>query len=126
MNRLYFRTCILIALALIASSIGALLFPVQYLLNFVNIMFYIALFFIILGGFLFLFQSGFFNITMYAFQKVFGTNKKVESLIEEEESAIDKKERIYKTYSFAWTYPICITGVLLGLASTIISFTILM
>ncbi|MBY0600268.1 DUF3899 domain-containing protein [Bacillus bingmayongensis] len=126
MNKLYFRTCILILLALIASSVGAFLFPVQYLLNFVNIMFYIALFFIILGGFLFLFQSGFFNITMYAFQKVFGTNKKIESLIEEEESEIDKKERIYKTYSFAWTYPFCITGVLLGLISTVISFTILL
>ncbi|WP_429694488.1 DUF3899 domain-containing protein [Bacillus pseudomycoides] len=111
---------------MIVSSIGAFLFSAQFLLNFVNIMFYIALFFVILGGFLFLFQSGFFNITMYAFQKVFGTNKKVESLIEEEESAIDKKERIYKTYSFTWTYPLCITGVLLGLISTIISFTILM
>lgn len=66
-------------------------------------MFYIALFFIMLGGFLFLFQSGFFNVTMYAFQKVFGTNKKIESLIEGEEQ-IDKKERIYKTYSFTWTY----------------------
>ncbi|PEP52872.1 transporter [Bacillus pseudomycoides] len=126
MNRLYSHTCILILLAIIISSIGAFLFSAQFLLNFVNIMFYIALFFVILGGFLFLFQSGFFNITMYAFQKVFGTNKKVESLIEEEESAIDKKERIYKTYSFTWTYPICITGVLLGLISTIISFTILM
>jgi len=126
LNRLYLHTCILILLAIIVSSIGAFLFPAHFLLNFVNIMFYIALFFIILGGFLFLFQSGFFNITMYAFQKVFGTNKKVESLIEEEESAIDKKERIYKTYSFTWTYPICITGVLLGLISTVISFTILM
>ncbi|WP_459500735.1 DUF3899 domain-containing protein [Bacillus sp. C1] len=126
MNKLYFRIFVLILLTVLTSSIGAFLFPAQFLLNFVNLIFYIALFFIILGGFLFLFQSGFFNITMYAFQKVFGTNKKVESLIEEEESALDKKERIYKTYSFTWTYPICITGILLGLISTIISFTILM
>ncbi|PFN08903.1 DUF3899 domain-containing protein [Bacillus cereus] len=126
MNRLYFRTGILLLLAIIASIIGASLASTHYLLNFVNIMFYIALVFIILGGFLFLFQRGFFNITMYAFQRVFGTNKKVESLIEGEEPAVDKKERIYKTYSFAWTYPICMTGILLGIASTIISVTILM
>ncbi|HEK9103511.1 DUF3899 domain-containing protein [Bacillus pfraonensis] len=126
MNRLYFRTGILLLLAITTSIIGAFLASTHYLLNFVNISFYIALLFIILGGFLFLFQRGFFNITIYAFQKVFGTNKKVESLIEEEESTIDKKERIYKTYSFAWTYPICMTGILLGLTSTIISFTILM
>ena len=125
MNRLFFHTCILILFAILASSIGAFLFPSHFLLNFVNISFYIALLCILLGGFLFLFQSGFFNVTIYAFQKVFGTNKKIESLIEEEEP-VDKKERIYKTYSFTWTYPICITGVLLGALSTIISFTILM
>ncbi|MDM5153828.1 DUF3899 domain-containing protein [Bacillus sp. DX1.1] len=124
MNRFFLHTCILILLAILTSSIGAFLFSAHYLLNFVNIMFYIALFFIMLGGFLFLFQSGFFNVTMYAFQKVFGTNKKIESLIEGEEQ-IDKKERIYKTYSFTWTYPICITGILLGLLSTILSFTVL-
>ncbi|KFN02624.1 DUF3899 domain-containing protein [Bacillus clarus] len=125
MNKVFFHTCILILLAIIASSIGAFLISSQFLLNFVNVSFYIALFFILVGGFLFLFQNGFFNVTMYAFQKVFGTNKKVESLIEEEEP-INKKERIYKTYSFKWTYPICITGIVLGVFSTLISFTILM
>ncbi|MDM5187485.1 DUF3899 domain-containing protein [Bacillus sp. DX4.1] len=124
MNRFFLHTCILILLATITSSVGAFFFSTHYLLNFVNVMFYIALFFIMLGGFLFLFQSGFFNVTMYAFQKVFGTNKKIESLIEGEEQ-IDKKERIYNTYSFTWTYPICITGILLGLLSTILSFTVL-
>ncbi|WP_044716248.1 DUF3899 domain-containing protein [Bacillus anthracis] len=109
MNKVFFHTCILIFIAIIASSIGAFLVSSQFLLNFVNISFYIALFFILIGGFL-----------------VFGTNKKIDSLIEEVEEPIDKKERIYKTYSFKWTYPICITGIVLGLFSTFISFTILM
>ena len=52
--------------------------------------------------------------------------QKIDSLIEEVEEPTDKKERIYKTYSFKWTYPICITGIVLGLFSTLISFTILM
>ncbi|MEH7596015.1 DUF3899 domain-containing protein, partial [Bacillus toyonensis] len=118
--------CILIFIAMIASSIGAFLISSQFLLNFVNISFYIALFFILIGGFLFIFQNGFFNVTLYAFQRVFGTNKKIDSLIEESEEPVNKKERIYKTYSFKWTYPICITGIILGAFSTLISFTILM
>ena len=126
MNKVFFHTCILIFIAIIASSIGAFLVSSHFLLNFVNISFYIALFFIIIGGFLFIFQNGFFNVTIYAFQRVFGTNKKIDSLIEEVEEPTDKKERIYKTYSFKWTYTICITGLVLGLFSTIISFTILM
>jgi hypothetical protein len=126
LNKVFFHTCILIFIAIIASSIGAILVSSQFLLNFVNISFYAALFFILVGGFLFIFQNGFFNVTIYAFQRVFGTNKKIESLIEEAEEPVDKKERIYKTYSFKWTYPICITGIVLGLFSTLISFTILM
>ncbi|AWC27875.1 DUF3899 domain-containing protein [Bacillus cytotoxicus] len=126
MKQIFFHTCILIFIAIIVSSIGALLSSPHFLLNFVNLSFYIALVFVIVGGFLFLFQNGFFNVTMYAFQKVFGTNKKIESLIEELEAPEDKKERIYKTYSFKWTYPICLAGLLLAALSTLISVTILM
>ncbi|MGH0941199.1 DUF3899 domain-containing protein [Bacillus mycoides] len=126
MNKVFFHTCILFLVAIIASSVGAFLVSSHFLLNFVNISFYIALVFILIGGFLFIFQNGFFNVTIYGFQRVFSTNKKIDSLIEEAEEPIDKKERIYKTYSFKWTYPICITGIVLGLFSILISFTILM
>ncbi|WP_368773351.1 DUF3899 domain-containing protein, partial [Serratia marcescens] len=37
-------------------------------------MFYIALLFIIIGGFVFLFQRGFFNVTIYAFKKLGRSN----------------------------------------------------
>ncbi|MGF9965172.1 DUF3899 domain-containing protein [Bacillus rhizoplanae] len=87
-------------------------------------MFYIALIFIIIGGFLFLYQRGFFNVTIYAFRKLGRSNKKVESLIEDEEKR-DPKEILYRTYSFTWTYPIVITGIILGALSTVISFTVL-
>ncbi|HDR7795795.1 TPA: DUF3899 domain-containing protein [Bacillus luti] len=126
MNKVFFHTCILISIAIIASSVGAFLISSQFLLNFVNISFYIALFFILIGGFLFIFQNGFFNVTLYAFQRVFGSNKKIDSLVEESEEPVNKKERIYKTYSFKWTYPMCITGIILGALSTLVSFTILM
>ncbi|MEI4831448.1 DUF3899 domain-containing protein [Bacillus sp. FJAT-53711] len=87
-------------------------------------MFYIALLFIIIGGFLFLFQRGFFNVTMYAFKKLGRSNKKIESLVEDEEKR-DPKEILYRTYSFAWTYPIVITAIILGALSTILTFTVL-
>lgn len=106
------------------SGAYAVIFSSSFLLNFVNMMFYIALLFIIIGGFVFLFQRGFFNITIYAFKKLGRSNKKIESLIEEEEKR-DPKELLYRTYSFAWTYPIVITGIILGTLSTIISYTVL-
>ncbi|MEH7461126.1 DUF3899 domain-containing protein [Bacillus thuringiensis] len=86
-------------------------------------MFYIALLFIIIGGFVFLFQRGFFNVTIYAFKKLGRSNKKIESLIEGEEER-DPKEILYRTYSFTWTYPILMTGIILGTLSTIIGYTI--
>ncbi|WP_440603339.1 DUF3899 domain-containing protein [Bacillus sp. GB_SG_008] len=124
MNTLFSRISILTGITITISCACAFILSTSFLLNFVNIMFYIALIFIIIGGFLFLFQRGFFNVTMYSFKKLGRSNKKVESLIEGEEKR-DPKEILYRTYSFAWTYPIVITGILLGALSTIISFTVL-
>lgn len=124
MNTLFSRISILTGITIMISCVCSFIFSSAFLLNFVNIMFYIALFFIIIGGFLFLFQRGFFNVTMYAFKKFGRSNKKIESLIEGEEKR-DPTEILYRTYSFAWTYPIVITGIVLGILSTIISFTVL-
>ena len=123
MNKV-FHTCILIFIAMIASSIGAFLISSQFLLNFVNISFYIALF-LFLSAVLYIFQNG-FQCNHLRIPKSIWYEQKIDSLIEEVEEPTDKKERIYKTYSFKWTYPICITGIFLGLFSTLISFTILM
>ena len=96
MNKVFFHTCILFLVAIIASSVGAFLVSSHFLLNFVNISFYIALVFILIGGFLFIFQNGFFNVTIYAFQRVFGTNKKIDSLIEEAEELSIRKNVFIK------------------------------
>ena len=78
-----------------------------------------------MGGFLFLFQRGFFNVTIYAFRKLGRSkDKKAEPLMEDEEQE-DPKEMLYRTYSFTWTYPIVITGLVLCFFSTVISFTVL-
>ncbi|MFD0769558.1 DUF3899 domain-containing protein [Bacillus sp. CGMCC 1.60114] len=124
MNTLFSRISILTGITIAISCVCAFILSTSFLLNFVNIMFYIALIFIIIGGFLFLYQRGFFNVTIYAFKKLGRSNKKVESLIEDEEKR-DPKEILYRTYSFTWTYPIVITGIILGALSTVISFTVL-
>ncbi|WP_369903621.1 DUF3899 domain-containing protein [Bacillus manliponensis] len=110
---------------MISSSIIALFSSHSFLFDFVNFSFYFGLVFIIIGGFLFLTQRGFFNITIYALRKLGRSkDKKVESLIENDDEE-DPKEALYRTYSFAWTYPAIITGLVLWFFSTVISFTVL-
>lgn len=113
-------------ISIISSSIISLFSSHSFLFDFVNFSFYFGLAFIILGGFLFLIQRGFFNITIYALRKLGRSkDKKVESLIEGDEEEEDPKEALYRTYSFTWTYPVIITGLVLWFFSTVISFTVL-
>jgi hypothetical protein len=114
-------------MGIILSALLALLEEYgKFLLKFVDFMFLISLPLIIVGGFLFIIERGALNITRYAFRKVFkSANKKIESLIEEEEK-VDDKEILYRTYSFRLTYPVLITGIVLALTSTIISLAVFM
>ncbi|WP_438824432.1 DUF3899 domain-containing protein [Bacillus sp. JJ864] len=123
MNTFFSRISILTGSTIAISGAYAVIFSNSFLLNFVNSMFYIALLFIIIGGFVFLFQRGFFNVTIYAFKKLGRSNNKMESLIEGEEES-DPKEILYRTYSFTWTYPIVITGIILAALSSIMSFAV--
>lgn len=123
LNKLFTHICILMAVAISSSAIIALFSFQSFLLNFVNYLFYFGLFFIIIGGFVFLFQRGFFNVTIYGFRKLGRSkNKKIDDAFSEED---DPKEMLYHTYSFKWTYPIVITGIVLWVFSTIISITVL-
>ncbi|UOY92139.1 DUF3899 domain-containing protein [Ectobacillus sp. JY-23] len=92
------------------------------LLKFVDFSFLIALPFLIVGGFMFIIERGAFNVTRYAFRKVFKSTKKEAVFIEDEEGPLDNKDILYRTYSFKPTYPILLTGVALALLSTILSF----
>ncbi|MFD3447334.1 DUF3899 domain-containing protein [Microbacteriaceae bacterium 4G12] len=125
MERNIFLTGCMICTATIISAIAAFsLDSGHFLLKFVNAMFYVALPLITIGGFMFIIERGSFNIIRYGFRKFFkGKNEKIASMIEEEEP-LDDKEILYRTYSFRWTYPIVITGILLAAVSMIISFTV--
>ncbi|MFX3624116.1 MAG: DUF3899 domain-containing protein [Ectobacillus sp.] len=127
MKRNIFLTGWMTIIAVILSALAAITGnPPSFLLKFVDSMFYIALPLVIVGGFLFLIERGFFNVTRYAFRKAFKVqNNKMASLIEEEESrSFDDKDVLYRTYSFRFTYPILLTGIILAVVSTVISFAV--
>jgi hypothetical protein len=118
-------TLAITGISVIASAIFSLFSGMhQFLLNFVNTTFYFALLFIMVGGFMFVLQRGFFNVTRYAFRKLFkSNNKKMEDLIEEETES-DSREIIYRTHSFKLTYPILFSGIILAVISAALSFVV--
>lgn len=127
MNRTIASTIVIIGASVSISGMAALLQQQHsFLLPFVNNLFYIALPFSIIGGFLFLLERGWFNVTRYAFRKMFWIvhAKGGASLLEEEQPIADR-ELLYRTYSFRLTYPFLITGLMLAILSIAISFTVL-
>ncbi|MGM9987303.1 MAG: DUF3899 domain-containing protein [Bacillaceae bacterium] len=98
-----------------------------FLLTFINSTFILSLFYCIVGGFLLVAESGFFNVTLYGFKKLFKSNNKKEvQLIEEhegKETTHDLKERIlYGRYQFSITRLFLYTGLSLTILTTIWSF----
>lgn len=126
MNRTIASTSVIMGTAVGISGMAALVqHQHSFLLPFVNNLFYIALPFSIIGGFLFLLERGWFNITRYAFRKMFSTaHAKEAALLGEEQSIVDR-EPLYRTYSFRLTYPFLITGLMLAVLSIGISFAVL-
>lgn len=126
MNRTIASTIVIIGASVSISGMAALLQQQHsFLLPFVNNLFYIALPFSIIGGVLFLLERGWFNVTRYAFRKMFWiAHTKGASLLEEEQPIADR-ELLYQTYSFRLTYPFLITGLMLAILSIGISFAVL-
>jgi len=126
LNRTIALTIVIIGVSISISSMAALLqHQHSFLLPFVNNLFYIALPFCIIGGFLFLLERGWFNVTRYAFRKMpWMAHAKETSLLEGEQPIADR-ELLYRTYSFHLTYPFLITGLILAVLSIGISFTVL-
>lgn len=126
MNRMIASTIFILGVSVSISSMTALLqHQHSFLLPFVNNLFYIALSFNIIGGFLFLLERGWFNITRYAFRKMFWIAHAKRAYLLEEEQPIADRELLYRTCSFRLTYPFLITGLLLAVLSIGISFAVL-
>lgn len=111
-----------IILAIIISFIQG---TSQFFLHLTNTIFYIGLILFIVGGFLLIVQSGFFNITRYGIRKVFGLKEEKIAEMTGDETLTVKKDMLYKRYSFPSTKPLLLTSVTLIILSFAFTFMII-
>lgn len=97
----------------------------QFFLHFTNAIFYIGLIIFIIGAFLLIVESGFFNITRYGLRKVFGLKEEKVAKMTGDDSLTVKKEMIYKRYNFSSTKPLLMSSITLIVLSFIFSFIIM-
>lgn len=97
----------------------------KFFLHFTNAIFYIGLTLFVIGGFLLIVQSGFFNITRYGIRKVFGTRDQQMAEMTGDESLTVKKDMIYRRYNFSVTKPLLMTSITLVILSFLFSFMII-
>lgn len=86
------------------------------LIRVINGAFSLALLYIIIGGFLFVTESGFFNITRYGFKKTF--RKKEDRAL----GVKVNKEMIYERKKFPFTVPLLLNGIAFAILTLFISF----
>lgn len=111
-----------IVLAAIFSIIQGTL---NFFLHFTNTIFYIGLTLFVIGGFLLIVQSGFFNITRFGMRKVFGTRDQQMAEMTGDESLTVKKDMIYRRYRFSITKPLLTASITLVILSFLFSFIII-
>lgn len=97
----------------------------DFFLHLTNTIFYIGLILFVIGGFLLIVQSGFFNITRYGIRKVFGLREEKIAKMTGDESLTVKKEMLYKRYSFAATKPLLMASITLIILSVAFTFIII-
>ncbi|PGZ90417.1 DUF3899 domain-containing protein [Bacillus sp. AFS029533] len=97
----------------------------NFFLHFTNTIFYIGLTLFVIGGFLLIVQSGFFNITRFGMRKVFGTRDQQMAEMTGDESLTVKKDMIYRRYRFSITKPLLMASITLIILSFLFSFIII-
>ncbi len=97
----------------------------DFFLHLTNIIFYIGLTLFVIGGFLLIVQSGFFNITRYGIRKVFGLREEKIAKMTGDETLAVKKEMLYRRYSFTSTKPLLMAAITLIVLSVAFTFIII-
>ncbi|MEG2788270.1 MAG: DUF3899 domain-containing protein [Romboutsia sp.] len=90
---------------------------------FLNCSFTIGMLYLLFGILCFIWEKGFFNITLFSFNKIFQQTQKRNCILVEE-SDLNIEEFIYKKNSFIYTYHLLSSGFVISLITTIISFSI--
>ncbi|PEJ60789.1 MULTISPECIES: DUF3899 domain-containing protein [unclassified Bacillus (in: firmicutes)] len=110
---------------LLAAIISLTQGTLHFFLHFTNVTFYIGLTLFVIGGFLLIVQSGFFNITRFGMRKVFGTRDKQMAEMTGDETLTVDKDMIYRRYNFSITKPLLWTSITLVIISYLFSFIII-
>lgn len=97
----------------------------DFFLHLTNTIFYIGLILFVVGGFLLIVQSGFFNITRYGIRKVFGLREEKIAKMTGDETLTVKKDMLYKRYSFSSTKPLLFASITLIILSFAFTFIII-
>ncbi|WP_278683080.1 DUF3899 domain-containing protein [Paraclostridium bifermentans] len=92
--------------------------------SFINSSFMIGLFYLTLGIFFYVTEQGFFNLTIYAYNKVCNQIQKSRGLLSEGNIDIDIDDYIKRRYHFTNTNSLLSSGLIISLSTLIISFTI--
>ena len=119
----------IVTILIIGTIVSFLLTIIQgtskIFLHFTNTIFYIGLVLLIVGGFLFVIESGFFNLTRFGMKKLFKRNEdKILAMTGDEPTEVSN-EMIYKKYSFSITKPFLFSAFSFIALSLIFSFIIL-
>ncbi len=91
---------------------------------FLNCSFTIGMIYLLFGALCFIWEKGFFNITLFSFNKI---NKQLQKkrgiLLEETDLTLD--DYIYKKNNFSYTSSLLYSGFIISILTTIISFSLI-
>lgn len=90
--------------------------------SFINSSFVIGMFYLIIGLLFFVGEKGFFNLTLYSFNKLYQQQQKRKGLLNDPEITIE--EYVTKKYSFASTSSLLSSGFIISTIALMLSFVL--
>ena len=111
---------ILVAINLIISTFYSLIINTNDSFSFINASFFVGMIYLLMGLFCFVYEKGFFNITMYSFSKISQDYKKRRGILVEEQASFE--DYISRDNSFFLTNPLLWCGTFTSIICIVISF----
>ncbi len=111
---------ILLSINLIVSTFYSLIINTGSDFNFINSSFIIGMIYLLMGMFSFVYEKGFFNITMYSFSKISKDYKRKKGILVEEQASLE--DFVNRDNNIFLTTPLLWCGALTSIICIIISF----
>ncbi|WP_179151987.1 DUF3899 domain-containing protein [Oceanobacillus senegalensis] len=119
---MYIISLTIIGITVLISYISTSLLGNRSLIDFIDTLFLLSLIISVVGGILFIIQTGFFNTFIKTFRYFFRRMNKTEDVIQQ----IEKKDpdRPIHSIHIPISYPILLSGLFLFVVSMVVSFII--